>query len=113
MSATSSATALACERTAHSLLLHCLQDPDHDWRRLALVNRAMAAAFTLYAPEVVRHEQLRRARAAIFALPRPVFPHTQHDCWAPRRLHDPLPRLIAEFERMPYPHTLHTSDQTD
>jgi hypothetical protein len=99
------------ERTAHPLLLHWLQDPDHDWRRLRLVNRAMAAAFRLYAPEVaahtVRHEQLRQACAAMSTELAALYP--PRDVWAPRRLHDPLPRLIAEFERMPFPHALHTS----
>jgi hypothetical protein len=111
MSAPSSA-ALACERTAHPLLLHCLQDFNHDWRRLALVNRAMAAAFREYASEVARHERLRRARAALFALPRPVYPHLAHDCWGPRCILDIdlLPRLIAEFEAMPWPPLLHTSE---
>jgi hypothetical protein len=56
-------TILACERTSHPLLLHFLQDPDHDWCCLRLVNRAMAAEFRMYESEVaahtVRHEHLR------------------------------------------------------
>ncbi len=100
--------ALACERTAHPLLLHCLQNLDHDWRRLALVNRAMAAAFRLYAPEVAAHTAQRQLREAWAQLSTAL--HPPHDCWAFRIYHDggphdPLARLMAEFEAMPSLHT--------
>jgi len=36
---------LISERSAHPVLLHCLQDFKHEWRRLQLVNKSMAAAF--------------------------------------------------------------------
>jgi hypothetical protein len=53
---------LACERTTHPVLLHCLQNLDHDWRRLQLVNSAMCSAFRLHKHQVathtVRREQL-------------------------------------------------------
>jgi hypothetical protein len=112
MSAPTSA-ALACERTAHPLLLHCLQDLNHDWRRLQLVNKTMAAAFRLHKDEVEKHmtkrEHLRQdcviMSAQLAAL------HPELDVWAPRCILDPdlLPRLIAEFEAMPWP-LLHSSD---
>ena len=113
MSAPSSA-ALACERTAHPLLLHCLQDLNHDWRRLALVNRAMAAAFRLHKDEVEKHTAKRehlRQDCAIMSAQLAAL----HNCWGPRIYHDggphdPLPRLIAEFEAMPWPPLLHTSE---
>jgi hypothetical protein len=66
-----SSAILACERTTHPLLLHCLQDLDHDWRRLQLVNSTMAAAFRLYTQQVAAHtskrEQLKQRCAAMSA----------------------------------------------
>ncbi len=105
---------LACERTAHPLPLHCLQDLDHDWRRLRLVNRAMAAAFSLYKDQVTAHtakrEQLRRdcaamsAELAAFPSPAWTLAPAPRDVWAFRSLGD-LPswaRLWAAFEQMAF-----------
>ena len=107
-----SSAILACERTTHPLLLHCLQDLDHDWRRLQLVNTAMAAAFRLHKNEVEKHtakrEQLRQD-CAIMSLELAAFrnpawrlsPHP-YDVWAPRCISDPsnLARLMAQFEEI-------------
>ncbi len=106
MSAPSSA-ALACERTAHPLLLHCLKDLDHDWRPLQLVNKSMCAAFQQYAVQVAEYtaqrERLRQDCAVMSAQLAAL--HPELDVWAPRCILDPdlLPRLIAEFEAMPWP----------
>jgi hypothetical protein len=43
---------LVCERSAHPVLLHCLQDIRHDWRPLQLVNTSTAAAFRHYKVQV-------------------------------------------------------------
>ena len=113
MSAPTSA-ALACERTAHPLLLHCLQDFNHDWRRLQLVNKSMCAAFQQYAVQVAEYtaqrERLRQDCAIMSAQLAAL--HPELDVWAPRCILDPdlLPRLIAEFEAMPWPPSLHASD---
>jgi hypothetical protein len=110
---TPSSAALACERTAHPLLLHCLQDPGHDWRPLQLVNKSMCAAFRQHAVEVAyytaQRERLRQDCAIMSAQLAAL-----HDCWVPRCILDPglLPRLIAEFEAMPWPPSLYTSEQT-
>jgi len=108
--------ALACERTAHPLLLHCLQDFNHDWRRLQLVNKTMCAAFRLHKDEVEKHTAKRehlRQDCAIMSAQLAAL-HPELDVWAPRMYydggpHDPLPRLIAELEAMPWP-LLHSSD---
>ena len=65
---------LICERSAHPVLLHCLQDFKHEWRPLQLVNKSMAAAFREYAVQVAdytakreHHLELRRQCAELKA----------------------------------------------
>jgi len=50
---------LISERSAHPVLLHCLQDILHDWRPLQLVNTSMAAAFRQYAVQVAEYTAKR------------------------------------------------------
>jgi hypothetical protein len=65
---------LTSERSAHPVLLHCLQDFKHEWRPLQLVNKSMAAAFREYAVQVAEytakrehHLELRRQCAELKA----------------------------------------------
>ena len=65
---------LISERSAHPVLLHCLQDILHDWRPLQLVNTSMTAAFRQYAVQVAEytakrehHLELRRQCAELKA----------------------------------------------
>ena len=51
---------LACERSAYPLLLHCLQDLEHDWSHLRLVNKNMCAAFMHYKIKVALHTAKRQ-----------------------------------------------------
>ena len=53
---------LVCERSAHPVLLHCLQDIRHDWRPLQLVNKSMCAAFKEYAVQVKEYTAKREHR---------------------------------------------------
>ena len=50
---------LACERSAHPVLLYCLQDATHDWRHLQLVNTSMCAAFGHYTEQVEEYTAKR------------------------------------------------------
>ncbi len=50
---------LVFERSAHPVLLHCLQDIRHDWRPLQLVNKSMCAAFQQYAVQVAEYTAKR------------------------------------------------------
>ena len=43
---------LTCERSAHPVVLFCLQDATHEWRHLQLVNSSMCAAFRHYKVQV-------------------------------------------------------------
>ena len=53
---------LVCERSAHPVLLHCLQDIRHDWRPLQLVNKSMCAVFQQYAAQVAEYTAKREHR---------------------------------------------------
>ena len=53
---------LVCARSAHPVLLHCLQDIRHDWRLLQLVNKSMCAAFKEYAVQVQEYTAKREHR---------------------------------------------------
>lgn len=53
---------LVCERSAHPVLLHCLQDESHDWRHLQLVNASMCAAFRQYKAQVAEYMAKRELR---------------------------------------------------
>jgi len=53
---------LVCERSAHPVLLFCLQDETHDWRRLQLVNTSMCAAFRQYKTQVAEYMAKRELR---------------------------------------------------
>jgi hypothetical protein len=66
---------LVSERSTHPVLLHCLQDFQHEWRPLQLVNKSMAAAFRQYAVQVAeytakheQHLQMRRQCEELKAL---------------------------------------------
>lgn len=50
---------LSCERSAHPLVLFCLQDTTHDWRHLQLVNSSMCAAFRHYKLQVEEYMKRR------------------------------------------------------
>ncbi len=50
---------LVCARSAHPVLLHCLQDIRHDWCPLQLVNKSMCAAFQEYAVQVKEYTAKR------------------------------------------------------
>jgi hypothetical protein len=100
---------LAYERTTHPLLLHCLQDLDHDWRRLQLVNTAMCTAFWLHKDQVAAHTAKREQlcqdctdmSAELGALINIACSLTKpFDVWAPRILRPPktLTQLWAEFD---------------
>ena len=56
---------LVCERSAHPVLLHCLQDESHDWRHLQLVNASMCAAFRQYKAQVAEYMARRELRKKI------------------------------------------------
>ena len=53
---------LVCERSAHPVLLFCLQDTTHDWRRLQLVNTSMCSAFREYKTQVEEYMSKRKMR---------------------------------------------------
>ncbi len=54
-----SSNILVCERSAHPVLMQCLQDTRHDWRPLQLVNKSMFATFRQYAQQVAEYTAKR------------------------------------------------------
>jgi hypothetical protein len=89
---------LACERSTYPVLLHCLKDLQHDWRRLQLVNKGMCAAFRQYKEQVDEHtaerEQNRQKALELAVMVQLALSDLS------RRNGPTLGELMADFEQV-------------